>query len=557
MNTLKKISIFITILSFLLQACKKDSYLDRVPGSAITELGFFKNENDLQLFVNQFYASLPMQDFIKDDQSDDKVPNQINSFLAGQYVVPTTDADNYNWENIRNVNYFLKRYQNAVTTPEIKNQYAGEARFFRALFYWNLAKRYGDVPWYTSDLTEESEDLYAPRTKRETVMDSILVDLNFAVDNIPDATAAGRIHKYAAAALKARISLWEGTRRKYFNVEGSESYLREAVDAAELVMNSGKYSVYSTGNPETDYYNLFIQQELEGNSEAILPMRYLQSILMNNTSRRLGESGMGYSKNFVQAYLCQDGLPVGLSSLYQGDDTPEDEFANRDPRSYQTIATKGFVFLQNGDGTQDVINLPRIGTNAANTGYQLIKGRSSDPAMWQANQSTLDFFIFRYAEILLVYAEAKAELGEATQADLNKSINLLRERVGMPGMQIATLQRDPNTDFPEVPVLIDEIRRERRVELADEGFRFDDLLRWRAGKQIEKPETILGMKLNPALRAAYPASQVNGIVVNADHYIRIYTNLERRAWDDKMYLFPIPLQELSLNTNLGQNPGWE
>lgn len=557
MNTLKKISIFIAILSFLLQACKKDSYLDRVPGSAITELGFFKNENDLQLFVNQFYASLPLQDFIKDDQSDDKVPNQINSFLAGQYVVPTTDADNYNWENIRNVNYFLKRYQNAVTTPEIKNQYAGEARFFRALFYWNLAKRYGDVPWYTSDLTEESEDLYAPRTKRETVMDSILVDLNFAVSNIPDATAAGRIHKYVAAALKARICLWEGTRRKYFNIEGSESYLREAADAAELVMSSGRYSIYSTGNPETDYYNLFIQQELEGNPEAILPMRYLQSILMNNTSRRLGESGMGYSKNFVQAYLCKDGLPVGLSSLYQGDDTPEDEFSNRDPRSYQTIATKGFVFLQNGDGTQDVINLPRIGTNAANTGYQLIKGRSSDPAMWQANQSTLDFFIFRYAEVLLVYAEAKAELGEATQADLNRSINLLRERVGMPGMQIATLQRDPNSDFPEVPVLIDEIRRERRVELADEGFRFDDLLRWRAGKQIEKPETILGMKLTPALRAAYPASQINGIVVNADHYIRIYTNLERRAWDDKMYLFPIPLQELSLNTNLGQNPGWE
>ncbi|QNL52339.1 RagB/SusD family nutrient uptake outer membrane protein [Olivibacter sp. SDN3] len=544
------------MVAFIWQSCKHDSYLDRLPLSSIAEPTFFKNENDLQLYANQFYAELPTQNFIQDNQSDDKVPNNIDPFLAGQYVIPSTD-ENYDWTNIRNANYFLQRYQNAEASDETKNIYAGEVRLFRALFYWRLSKRYGDVSWYSKDLTEESEELYDPRTPRAAVMDSILLDLNFAVDHIPEDVSTGRLHKYAAAALKARICLWEGTRRKYFNEEGSELYLREAVDAAELIMNAGRFELYSSGNPETDYYELFIQQELNGNPEAILPRRYLQAILMNNISRTLGESGTGYSKNFVRSYLCTDGLPTGLSPLYQGDDTPGEEFANRDPRSFQTIATKGFVLLQNSDGSQDIIDLPRIGTNTANTGYQLIKGRSSDPAMWQANQSTLDFFIFRYAEILLIYAEAKAELGEAVQQDIDASINLLRARVGMPSMQIATLQRDPNSEFPDLPILIDEIRRERRVELADEGFRFDDLLRWKAGKQIEKPETILGMKLTSTLRAQYPASQVNGIVVNDDEYVRIYTGIQRRTWEDKMYLYPIPLQEIGLNPNLEQNPGWQ
>ncbi len=538
-------------------SCKKDSYLDRLPLSSITEPTFFKNENDLMLYANQFYTSLPAQNFIQDNQSDDKVPSSINTFLAGQYVVPNTDA-NYNWTNIRNVNYFLQRYNNAEASPAIKNQYAGEVRFFRALFYWGLSKRYGDVAWYSKDLTEKSEELYAPRTPRNIVMDSVLADLNFALENIPaDNVATGRLHKYAAAALKARICLWEGTRRKYFGVEGSEKYLREALSASELIMGSNKYSLYSTGNPATDYYNLFIQQELNGNTESILGRRYLQSILMNGISRTLGEAGTGYSKDFVQNYLCSDGLPTALSTKYKGDNSPEDEFADRDPRAKQTIATKGFVLLQNSDGSKDIIDLPRIGTNTANTGYQLIKGRSADPAMWQANQSTLDFFIFRYAEILLIYAEAKAELGDIQQADIDKSINLLRRRVGMPDMVIASLKRDPNSAFPEVPILIDEIRRERRVELADEGFRFDDLLRWKAGKRIERPETILGMKLTPTLRAKYPATQVSGITVNSDLYIRIYTALEKRIWNDKMYLFPIPLEEISLNPALGQNTGWQ
>jgi len=351
-------------------------------------------------------------------------------------------------------------------------------------------------------------------------------------------------------ALKSRICLWEGTYRKYFGAGDEVPYLQAASDAAEQIMNSSLYSIYATGHPQTDYYNLFIQDELQGNSEAIMPMRYITTVLTNNFDRQLGEAADGYSKDFVRSYLCTDGLPTSLSPLYKGDDTPDNEATNRDPRYKQEIATRGFDFL-NGD----LITLPRIGTSVTSTGYQPIKGRSSSIAAWNADQSTYDVFIFRYAETLLIEAEATAELGTCTQATLDLTINKLRDRVGMPHMIIANLVKDPKSDFPNIPVLIDEIRRERRVELASEGFRFDDLHRWHAGTLINNPETVLGMKLTPALRAQYPADQVSSIVTDANNYIEVYPG-STRTWDDKFYLYPIPTQELTLNPNLKQNPGW-
>jgi len=321
------------------------------------------------------------------------------------------------------------------------------------------------------------------------------------------------------------------------------------------LMNSGAFHLYMTGHPASDYYNLFIQEELSGNPEAILPARYLPSILMNDIDRQLSQNGDGYSKDFVRSFLCKDGLPYSLSPLYMGDNTPDSEAMNRDPRYAQEIATRGFNLL-NGD----TIGLPRIGTANTSTGYQCIKGRSGSSAAYNAGASTYDFFIFRYAETLLIEAEAKAEQGLCTQAILDKTINLLRDRVGMPHMIIASLVKDPKSDLPALPVLLDEIRRERRVELASENFRWDDLQRWNAGSLISNPETILGMKLTPALKAQYialdPNTPAKNLTVDANNYIRVYPNFTSRAWSDKLYLYPIPLQELTLNPALKQNPGW-
>lgn len=551
--------LYFLSLALVSLSCKREDFLDRFPQSALTEQTFFKNENDLKLYANQFYPSLPIQTSLSENASDNFVPNNRDSFLSGLYVVPVSASDGgWTWTNERNANYFLNRYQRADAPPAVKNKYAAEVRFFRAYNYWRKVVRFSDVPWLSKDLTEVSEELTDPKRPHKAVMDSVLVDLNFAVENLPlpkDAEA-GRLHKYAAAALKARICLWEGTFRKYHALGDHQPYLQQAVNASELIMNSGLYSIWTTGNPTTDYYNLFIQEELNNNPEAIMPMRYLKDVLMHNLTRQLGESGTGFSKNFVRSFLSRDGLPTSLSPLYKGDNTLEEEAANRDPRFKQLIATRGFVFQINANGTKDTINLPRIGTSVAPTGYQVIKGRSPDLAQWNANQSTLDLFVFRYAESLLIYAEAKAELSQADQTVLDNSINKIRARVAMPPLKV-TVPKDPNSDFPALPALLDEIRRERRIELAAEGFRLDDLLRWKAGKLIENPETILGMKLTPEMRALYPATQVSNIVVDANHYIRTYNNITSRTWDEKMYRYPIPSQELTLNPSLApQNPGW-
>ncbi|HEY4110855.1 RagB/SusD family nutrient uptake outer membrane protein [Puia sp.] len=573
-NQFLNIIVALGVLGFA--ACKKDSFLNRHPLSDISPATFFTTETDLQLYCNQYYNTLPAQTLQRaDDQSDDKANAMINALLAGTYTIPPSadttkdlvgtgayitqlnllngSGTNWSWALNRQCNFFVANYAKADLSDSIKNEYLAETLFFRANDFWKKVKAFGDVPYINTYITDTSKSvLYGTRMPHQQVMDSVLKDMNFAVANLPVTPAqTGRINKYAALALKARICLWEGTYRKYWPNGGDPAaYLQGAVDAAEQLMNSGKFSIYKTGHPNSDYYNLFIQEELSGNPEAILPLRFLPSVLMNGIDRNLGEAGDGYSKNFVRNYLCSDGLPTALSPLYKGDDSIDEEIQNRDPRLKQEIATRGFDLL-NGD----TITVPRIATVTTSTGYMPIKGRSNSLAAWNANASTYDFFIFRYAETLLIEAEAKAELGQCDQSVLDKTINLLRDRVGMPPMVITSLVKDPHSDFPALPVLLDEIRRERRVELASDGFRFDDLHRWHAGPLINNPETILGIKVLPAFKSEY-TYDISGVALDANHYVRVYPSITARQWDDKMYLYPIPTQELTLNPGLKQNPGW-
>lgn len=557
----RKHILYICTLVLLLAACKKEDFLDRFPQDAISEPTFFKNENDLKLYLNQFYDALPVQRGNSEANSDNFAQSSRDVFLAGEYVVPATDANwNYDgWSDIRDVNYFLQRYDRAQMDATVKNYYAAEARAFRALFYWNKVKRFGAVPWLSQDLTDTSSAiLYGPRQPHKQVMDSVLADLDFAVANAAEGTNQqfkGRITKDVANALKARICLWEGTFRKYHALGDETPYLRAAADAAEAVMNTGRYAIWKTGNPAKDYYNLFIQEELRGNSEAILARRYIKDVSMHNLTRQISDIWPALTKDFVRSFLDKNGTPTALSALYQGDETLDAEMTDRDPRFPQIIATRGFVVTANPGGTNDVVTLPRI--PGVVTGYAAVKNYSPDLAQWNANQSTLDLFIFRYAETLLIFAEAKAELGEASQAVIDRTVNEIRSRVNMAPMVIASLVRDPQSKFPGISVLLDEIRRERRIELVGDGFRFDDLLRWKAGTLINNPETILGMKLTPALRAQYPANQVSNVIVDGNFYIRVYNNITSRTWNDKMYLYPVPTNELTLNPALlPQNPNW-
>jgi len=535
-----------------------NDYLDRFPKDSFSEPTFFKTENDLIYYANQFYGSLPVQRMDNDNNSDNMVPQNINTFIAGTYTVPGSGGGwaSGDWANIRSCNYFLEHYSRAETS--FKERYAGEVRFFRALFYWYKVVNFGDVPLLLKALDDNSEELYGPREKREKVMDEVVLeDLKFAVANLPEKNqaAAGRLHKDAARALMSRICLWEGTYRKYRNIEGADTYLDACVKASEELMDAG-YDIYSTGNTDEDYRNLFIQKDLRSNPEAIFYRAYITDKNTHNYTRQASENNTGMSKDFVDSYLfLDDGKPIGLTSHPYDDSTPAKECEGRDPRYTQTIATPGFIMTL----PDLAVNLPAIGTSRTSTGYWNIKGRSSDLAQFNADKSDLDLFIFRYAEVLLNYAEAKYELtGSLTIAELDKSINLIRDRVGMPHLT-TNPDADPNAvnyGYTVAPLLY-EIRRERRIELVGEGFRFNDIIRWKAGKLIEGVKTIRGMKLTDELRSQYAdPSSLNNIAVDDDYYIIVYPSIATtRKWNDKSYLYPLPTDEKD-RCHYEQNPGW-
>ncbi|RYE13570.1 MAG: hypothetical protein EOP45_20980 [Sphingobacteriaceae bacterium] len=279
----KHIFYIVGVLLFVFNSCKRESFLDRAPLSDISPQTFFNNENDLQLYCNQYYRTLPLQNFLRaDDNSDDKANQTTNTLLAGTYTVPSAASStdlagtgaysagtatingtgtSWNFGVIRSCNFFLANYSKAAISDAQKNIYVGETLFFRANEFWKKVKAYGDVPYINKYITDTTKTyLYSTRLPHQQVMDSVLKDINFAVNNIPVTPAqTGRLTKYAALALKARICLWEGTYRKYNTGAGDPAqYLQGAVEAAEQIINSGMFKIYTTGNPQKDYYNLFI-----------------------------------------------------------------------------------------------------------------------------------------------------------------------------------------------------------------------------------------------------------------------------------------------------------
>lgn len=556
------------ILSSLV-ACNND-FMDRLPTTDISDENFWNSSRDMELYCNGLYTYIKghgvgydQSPLVSgDNQSDNMAPQQYNIIAAGEHVVPEKANDTeWNWNFIRKCNYFLARYDKASIEQAQKDSYAAEVQFFKSWDYFEKIKRYGDVPWLSKDLTAGSPELFAPRDSRLQVMDSVLTSLNWAISRLPEKknAVAGRINKDVALALKARICLHEGTFRKYHGMAGSESFLQEAVKASQSLMDGNNYKVYSTGNATFDYRSLFCTLDLKDNPEMIYYKVYETGLLGNRISNLLegGESNLGWSvsKSLVDAYLCKCGKPISLcKEHFLGHDSIQAELLNRDPRLTQTICYPGKDLQKKT--MKPSIPGANISTGNIPTGYQIIKCWVDDPAEYLRYQNgILDAPIFRYAETLLIYVEAKAELGECIQPDIDKSINLLRRRAGMPNLIITDLVKDPMSDFPELPVLIDEIRRERRVELALEALRYDDLMRWKAGKLLEK--TVRGMKYVPS---QYPTVVVGKhIDIDKEGFILPYWNIlpNGRKFDEtKHYYFPLPTEELVINPNLKQNSNW-
>lgn len=573
------IALYALIIAGLLMACSK--ILDKPPLDRITDQQMTLSAAEMKLYANQFYVDFPgwKKDeytggiFWNDLPSDNMIHGayNYNAQVSGTITVPSSGGD-WNWSKLRAVNYFIANYHITTDPPANVNRYIGEIYFWRAWYYFGLLKKYGDLPWYNRPLTtNDMDELNAPRLSRSVITDSILSDLNKAIELLPAPASAEalRVNRGTALAFKTRVALFEGSWEKYhagtpFGVTGADpdKFFSAVVTAAEELIQANYYQIPAfSATPKWNYWRIFNQKDLAGNKEIIQWSKFDKALGLTHNGQNMlpwEGSNTGVSKQLVDYYLATDGKPISVSPLYMGDDSITGAVTNRDPRLAQTIFVRNAPRRITGTDTvkfnEPDINLP---PNLRSTsGYMIFKGSAPDDAD-RTGASTANI-VFRYAEVLLNYAEAKAELGEATQTVLDESVNKLRDRVQMPHLTVAVGFTDPNWEFPALSPLLNEIRRERRIELALEGFRFDDLMRWRAHHLLQRP--ITGAKYNQFVGKPFNPP-LNNILVSNDGYIFPYLNTPAaNGWQfdpTKHYLLPLPTNELVLNPNLKQNPGYQ
>ncbi|MCW3467590.1 RagB/SusD family nutrient uptake outer membrane protein [Chitinophaga nivalis] len=576
-----KNSIYL-LLVLVMVGCKKE--LDLKPFDKLSPDNAFKTESDLQLYANSFYNILPSgNDIIRGDvMSDYLAGKDANAYIRpGAYTA--TQANGWDWKELRNINYFLEHYGQANVTTEARNHYAGLARFFRAMFYFEKVKRFGDVPWYNKTMTISDPDLYKGRDPRVNVMDSVLADLDFACANIraKKDNSCSQITKWVALAFKSRVCLFEGTFRKYrsaLNLPNADVWLKAAASAAAEVRKSGQYKLNASGDPAMNYRNLFIN-ETPNADEVILAYVCNKSWRVFNdanwffTSATYGNR-LSLVKTFTDTYLNRDGSRFTDKADF--DKIPfQEEVKNRDLRLQQTIRMGKY----NREGQAAPPDF-----TYSYTGYQPLKYTLDAKATDGVGENNNSIPIIRYAEVLLNEAEAKAVLNDFSPEDWNQTIKLLRNRAGIQQADMP-VTADPflmKKYFPGVSdAVLLEIRRERGIELALEGFRFYDLIRWDAGKLLENVydglyvaamDVLMDLnedgKPDVSFVKKTPATKVPGVYyfLIDDDQTRLsegtkgnliwLSNIERK-WETYKYVYPIPYNEIVLNPALKQNKDWQ
>jgi len=564
MKTIKKYLPVLLILFFAGTACKK--YVDVTNPDSLVDPEYWKNENSVRTYAWEFYnlfsgfgnGSATNGDFYFFPLTDDQAAATYTQFPQ------TTAASNSDWtfSYVRKANIMLERIDGVDMPDEAKNHWKGIGHFFRALQYFKLVQSFGGVPFYNHSLElADSLLIYKPRDSRQLVMDSVLQDINFAVANLRQKDQANTINKDVAYALKSRICLFEGTYRKYHTelaLPDADKYLQAAKDAAQALISNASYAL--AANYQTSYNS----DDLSGDKEMILYKRYESALLQHSLiAYNYSSTPMnGLSKSAVESYLTVDGLPITASPapLYQGDADIFAVMANRDRRLRLTTDS---AYLYYAGHIKNSLN--------ASTGYRPAKFLPDSNKLktipTAIGTGITDAPLFWLAEVYLNYAEAAAELDQMgkyafAQADLDNTVNKLRARGGVAKLvytagQNVTANGTPFVDTKrdaDVTPLLWEIRRERRVELMMDGFRFQDLMRWKKGQYLNSvlnPDAYLGAKVpaNPSIR------------LNASGYIMPYTAAQQRAFiDPKYYLSAIPTSQIllyppAIQASM-QNPGW-
>ena len=595
-----------------------EDFLTKVPKTALSPDSFFITASDLELWTNKFYSDLLEDTDIAETFADDMMGSSLSALQKGtrttsskSWSTPSVNSDGYISSNgtftpLMNINYFLEHSSNCQDEA-VREKYNGVAYFFRAYFYYKMVRQYGDMPWYDYVIgSADAASLNKPRDPRGYVMMMVLEDCDKAYERLPEAWAAGplfHVSKNAAMALKARAALFEGTFRKYHAgtafvpndqetygdvTVSSEWFLNQAVEAAKTIM--GKKSLY-TGNTmglapiakNASYREFFVLEDADPN-ETILGRAYRSDeavTVRHGIQFDMKNGKRSATQRFVNHYLKKDGTAYTETELATMEFSAQ--FQNRDPRLAQTIHGPNYVAV--AETAHETLDWERT-----LNGYRVIK-YISDASHEGATTSTSDFALFRYAEVLLNYAEAKAELGTLTDADVAATIDLIRDRVGMAKMGKVPTTVDPVMEkyYPNAKgaqkAAILEIRRERTVELCFEGFRQWDLLRWKEGKWLTPASTkgFQGIYLpglgeydldkdgkidicvyqgtKPSTTA--PSSNVleigkNWTLTEGTKGNLTYYASENYTWDEgKDYLWPIPEDQRQItNGALSQNPGW-
>ena len=560
----KSIILALAAAAFTLTSC--DDFLDRDPRDTFTDTpAFWNNEKAVESYTNNFYNNFVGYGrgqgwFYFKSLSDDQAAASLVDWTYK--TIPNTSSDYNSWfTEIRRASYVIQNMPSSTLPEASKKKYLAVARLTRAYSYYMLVRQYGDVEWIDGVINNpEDERIYGERTSRDVVMDNVLADLDYAIENLGAASDHTQWNKDMALAMKSEVCLFEGTFRKYCSAtengldpkpERAQKYLQESQKASEALMN-GTYSLMDK------YGDIYTQIDLVKSKEAIFYRHYEKDVfghgLVDYTCGSTIQQGI--TRDAFDAFLFKDGKCLANTGLSKNDQAVvnadgnysiSNVLAQRDPRLSVIVDS---IVCFSGHGWKRPAPATAGGANmTSSTGYSIFKyDNQTLEKHYRENTNTgyTDAPIYWYSVILLNYAEAKAELGTLTQDDLDKSVNLLQDRVNMPHLTLNP-EADPenNTGLSN---LIWEVRRIRRCELMlDNWFRYWDLVRWH---MLDKLDFTKYPKVNQGAHIGdgqFDVTTVNG-------YIQA-TSADRK-FDKKYYLYPIPAQQITLNPAIKQNYGW-
>ena len=585
---MKKIAILMAFAALTLGATSCNDYLDKVPLDKNSDVTNWTSEASLESFAWSMYGNFlgygnggSRGDFLNTGMSDNVLTDGFSQ--PTQNLPATSSGWNNRYTEIRKTNILLNRIELVPNlSEEAANHWRGVARFFRGMKHYQLVATYGDVIWVDSEINiDDSEALSRSRDPRLTVMKNVCEDLQFAADNCRN-TTNNTVNSDVANALLARVALFEAAWQKYHeNNNGEAKALYEiAKKASSAIISSGRYSIHDK------YLSNYISKDLNGNKEMILYKVYCATAEGAKVQKTHGTQGWSCSssksnsltKSGVESFVMSNGLPIHMGNY--DDSSIEKIVTDRDARLSLIIDPE--VICPVGWSWKEGIN--------STTGYntdKFVDWNDYGTTTWLSPANTSDSPIYGYAEVLMNYAEACAEiedLGGAnmTQADLDKSVNVTRAKHGnLPALTYAgkgkvsvngtAITKDPKNDTG-ISELLWEVRRERRNELMCDGFRYEDLRRWKLGRYLDYAkniECILGASLKAIdayVAATKGLDQYDGAkyseIIDGNFWIDGYmtsinTAKNVRVFDEnKNYLEPIPSNEITLNPNLTQNPGW-